>query len=50
MVTDSVSGDIRTSLIKKGGATQEGVVEVDINYDIIRHVSAQLYTNPRKAI
>jgi Histidine kinase-, DNA gyrase B-, and HSP90-like ATPase len=30
--------------------TKEGEVEVDISYDIIRHVSAQLYTNPRKAI
>jgi predicted N-acetyltransferase YhbS len=32
------------------GAAEDGVVEVDISYDIIRHVSAQLYTNPRKAI
>ncbi|MGA3284853.1 MAG: ATP-binding protein [Verrucomicrobiota bacterium] len=31
-------------------ATEEGEVRVDISYDIIRHVSAQLYTNPRKAI
>lgn len=34
----------------KNKATQEGEVRVDISYDIIRHVSAQLYTNPRKAI
>jgi hypothetical protein len=36
--------------VKAAGATSEGKVEVDISYDIIRHVSAQLYTNPRKAI
>lgn len=36
--------------VKAAGATTEGKVEVDISYDIIRHVSAQLYTNPRKAI
>ena len=36
--------------LKKAGATREGTVEVNISYDIIRHVSAQLYTNPRKAI
>lgn len=35
---------------KEAGAQEDGVVEVDISYDIIRHVSAQLYTNPRKAI
>ncbi len=34
----------------KNKAAQEGEVRVDISYDIIRHVSAQLYTNPRKAI
>lgn len=34
----------------KNAATPEGEVRVDISYDIIRHVSAQLYTNPRKAI
>lgn len=28
----------------------EGEVEVDISYDIIRQMSKQLYTNPRKAI
>jgi len=38
------------SSIFKGKATAEGEVRVDISYDIIRHVSAQLYTNPRKAI
>ncbi len=32
------------------GASEEDDVEVDISYDIIRQVSAQLYTNPRKAI
>lgn len=37
-------------VIKKAGATTEGKVEVDISYDIIRQFSAQLYTNPRKAI
>jgi len=37
-------------LVKAAGATSEGKVEVDISYDIIRHVSTQLYTNPRKAI
>ena len=35
---------------KSAGALSEGKVAVDISYDIIRHVSAQLYTNPRKAI
>ncbi len=35
---------------ENAGAEEDGVVEVDISYDIIRHVSAQLYTNPRKAI
>jgi len=35
---------------RKAGATPEAEVEVNISYDIIRHVSAQLYTNPRKAI
>jgi len=40
--------DLRS--IFKGKATAEGDVRVDISYDIIRHVSAQLYTNPRKAI
>jgi len=40
--------DLRS--IFKGKATAEGEVKVDISYDIIRHVSAQLYTNPRKAI
>jgi hypothetical protein len=49
MVTESASGNMRTVLIKEG-AVEEDVVEVDISYDIIRHVSAQLYTNPRKAI
>jgi hypothetical protein len=38
------------NVVKAAGATSEGKVEVDISYDIIRHVSAQLYTNPRKAI
>jgi hypothetical protein len=37
------------SIFKKG-ASEEGEIPVDISYDIIRHVSAQLYTNPRKAI
>lgn len=50
MTADSTPTNIRTSLIKQGGATREDVVEVDISYDIIRQVSAQLYTNPRKAI
>src|SRR5438445_6483256 len=34
----------------KRNATDEDKIEVEISYDIIRHVSAQLYTNPRKAI
>jgi hypothetical protein len=38
------------SSIFKGKATAEGEVHVDISYDIIRQMSAQLYTNPRKAI
>lgn len=33
---------------KDAGAAEEGVVEVDISYDIIRHVSAQLYTRVTK--
>ena len=37
------------SIFKKD-ASVEGEIRVDISYDIIRHVSAQLYTNPRKAI
>lgn len=37
------------STFKKEGSV-EGTIHVDISYDIIRHVSAQLYTNPRKAI
>ena len=32
------------------GADKEGDIPVDISYDIVRHVSAQLYTSPRKAI
>jgi hypothetical protein len=36
--------------IFKRAATEEGTISVDISYAIIRHVSAQLYTNPRKAI
>jgi hypothetical protein len=32
------------------GGVADGSVSVDVSYDIIRHVSAQLYTNPRKAI
>ncbi len=35
---------------KKAAGRSEGTVEVDISYDIIRHVSMQLYSNPRKAI
>src|SRR5262245_13687897 len=31
-------------------ATTEGKVHVGISYDIIRQLSSQLYTNPRKAI
>jgi hypothetical protein len=46
---DPKTVNIKTTL-KDGGAIEEGNVEVDISYDIIRHVSAQLYTNPRKAI
>jgi hypothetical protein len=37
------------SIFKVKG-TPEGEVRVDISYDIIRQMSAQLYTNPRKAI
>jgi hypothetical protein len=37
------------SVFKKAG-TPEDDVRVDISYDIIKQVSAQLYTNPRKAI
>lgn len=37
------------SIFKKE-ASEETEITVDISYDIIRHVSAQLYTNPRKAI
>lgn len=37
------------SIFKKQ-ASEEAEIQVDISYDIIRHVSAQLYTNPRKAI
>ncbi len=39
---------IRTAFEKAG--KYEGDVNVNISYDIIRQVSAQLYTNPRKAI
>jgi len=35
---------------KGAGATAEAKIPVDISYDIIRQFSAQLYTNPRKAI
>ena len=38
------------SIIKEIHAKADGNVEVNVSYDIIRHVSAQLYTNPRKAI
>ena len=38
------------NIVRQAGAVTEGKVEVHISYDIIRHVSAQLYTNPRKAI
>ncbi len=37
------------SVLKKAGAA-EGDVQVNISYDIIKQVSSQLYTNPRKAI
>ena len=37
------------SIFKKA-AKPEGDVRVDISYEIIKQVSAQLYTNPRKAI
>ena len=50
MTPNFASVDNIASSIINGGATREDVVEVDISYDIIRHVSAQLYTNPRKAI
>lgn len=39
-----------TDTFKKSGALPEGKVHVDISYDIIRAVSSQLYTSPRKAI
>lgn len=42
--------DTVESRLKVAGATREDDVAVDVSYDIIRHVSAQLYTNPRKAI
>jgi hypothetical protein len=48
LVTESPSKNIKTTFEAKGA--KEAEVEVDISYDIIRHVSAQLYTNPRKAI
>jgi hypothetical protein len=38
------------SLFKEKAGTEEDVVRVDVSYDIIRQFSAQLYTNPRKAI
>ena len=44
------SVDMKTVFVKEGCAAVEDFVEVNISYDIIRHVSAQLYTNPRKAI
>ena len=50
MAPKTVLADISRNLIEKGGAIKEDVVEVDISYDIIRQFSAQLYTNPRKAI
>src|SRR3990170_4379266 len=37
-------------VFRKAAGQAEGTVEVDISYDIIRHVSKQLYTNPRKAV
>lgn len=48
MATESVPADIKTGFEAKGAAEAE--VVVDISYDIIRQISAQLYTNPRKAI
>ncbi len=48
LVTRSPPKNIKTTFESKGA--KEAEVEVDISYDIIRHVSAQLYTNPRKAI
>ena len=39
-----------TKLFTDEGADEEAQVPVDVSYDIIRHVSAQLYTSPRKAI
>jgi hypothetical protein len=39
-----------TKLFADEGADEEAQVPVDVSYDIIRHVSAQLYTSPRKAI
>lgn len=48
-IAESSKGKIRAAF-KNAGATAEDTVEVNISYDIIRQVSAQLYTNPRKAI
>ncbi len=39
-----------TKLFTDEGADEEAQVPVDVSYDIIRHVSAQLYTSARKAI
>jgi DNA-binding protein Fis len=54
MLDTSVASDKETSKLeaqfKDVGGSEEDDVEVDISYDIIRQVSAQLYTNPRKAI
>jgi len=50
MAPKTVLSDISKRLIETGDAVKEDVVEVDISYDIIKQFSAQLYTNPRKAI
>ena len=47
---DKKSGSKLESGFRAVGGRVEDSVEVDISYDIIRQVSAQLYTNPRKAI
>lgn len=39
-----------TTRFASSGAKREADIEVRISYEIIQHVSRQLYTNPRKAI
>ena len=45
----SIADDLEEEFISEG-TPEDDQIEVDISYQIIRQVSSQLYTNPRKAV